>query len=220
MSLPLKKTMIENTRNRQRRHTVLLLLLAVGMFGFAFALVPLYEVFCELTGLNGKTAGRTTASVQSLLVDEKHSEAIERTVTIQFFAQVGNGMPWEFRPMERQLRVRPGKSYSTRFYVRNRAGQAVTGQAIPSVSPGVAALHLHKTECFCFTQQRLEAGEAMEMPVTFIVDSELPAEIQTFSLSYTLFRADEDQVSMVDPPDFKTAQQASSPPATTVLTRE
>ncbi len=171
-------------RQRQRRHTGLLLLLAAGMYGFAFALVPLYEVFCELTGLNGKTAGRA----QSLVLEEKAAEAIDRTVTIQFLAQVGNGMPWEFRPMERQMRVQTGQSYTTHFYVRNRASEAVTGQAVPSVSPGVAALHLHKTECFCFTQQRLEAGETMEMPVTFIVDNELPEDIQTFSLSYTLFR--------------------------------
>ncbi len=171
-------------QQRQRRHTGLLLLLAAGMFGFAFALVPLYEVFCELTGLNGKTLGR----VQSLVLEEKANEAIDRTVTIQFLAQVGNGMPWEFRPMERQMRVQTGQSYTTHFYVRNRASEAVTGQAVPSVSPGMAALHLHKTECFCFTQQRLEAGETMEMPVTFIVDNELPEEIQTFSLSYTLFR--------------------------------
>jgi len=171
-------------QQRQRKHTGLLLLLAAGMFGFAFALVPLYEVFCELTGLNGKTAGR----VQSQVLEEKATEVIDRTVTIQFLAQVGNGMPWEFRPMERQLEVRPGQSYTTHFYVRNRASQAITGQAVPSVSPGVAALHLHKTECFCFTQQRLEAGESMEMPVTFIVDSELPEDIQTFSLSYTLYR--------------------------------
>ncbi len=179
-------------QQRQRRHTGLLLLLAAGMFGFAFALVPLYQVFCELTGLNGKTTGRATAVAQSTsryeVADEYGSEATNRTLTIQFLAQVGTGLPWEFRPMERQLRIRPGHSYTTHFYVRNRAGKAVTGQAVPSVSPGVAALHLHKTECFCFTQQRLEAGESMLMPVTFIVDSEMPEEIQTFTLSYTLFR--------------------------------
>ncbi len=181
-------------RQRQRRHTGLLLLLAAGMFGFAFALVPLYEVFCQLTGLNGKTA-RTAATQSPLAYEEAYegayeqgNEVIDRTVTIQFLAQVGNGMPWEFRPMVRQLRVRTGQSYTTHFYVRNRASEAVTGQAVPSVSPGKAALHLHKTECFCFTQQRLEAGETMEMPVTFIVDNDLPEEVQTFSLSYTLFR--------------------------------
>ena len=177
-----------NLAQRQRRSAGLLLVLAAGMFGFAFALVPLYEVFCELTGINGKTGGRATESVQVLLRDATDNEAIDRTVTIQFFAQVGTGMPWEFRPTESHLRVQPGKSYTTLFHVRNRANEAVTGQAVPSVSPGLAALHLHKTECFCFTQQRLEAGESMEMPVTFIVDRELPKEIQTFSLSYTLYR--------------------------------
>jgi len=193
---------------RQRRHTSLLLLLAAGMFGFAFALVPLYEVFCELTGVNGKTAGRATDAAQELLLSGEGGEVIDRTVTIQFLAQVANGMPWEFRPMERQLRVQPGRSYTTHFYVRNRANQAVTGQAVPSVSPGLAALHLHKTECFCFTQQRLEAGEAMDMPVTFIVDSELPEDISTLSLSYTLFRADEE--ATVKNPELKTAQRAPS----------
>ena len=169
------------THNSQRRHTALLLLLAVGMFGFAFALVPLYDVFCELTGLNGKTAGRVIYTSQV-------AQAPDREVTIQFLAHVGNGMPWEFRPMEPELRVRPGEMHTTNFYVRNRAGQAVTGQAVPSVTPGVAALHLHKTECFCFRQQRLDAGEEMELPVTFFVGAELPEEIHTLSLSYTLFQ--------------------------------
>ena len=78
--------------------------------------------------------------------------------------------------------------YTTKFYARNRASHTVTGQAVPSVSPGVGALYLHKTECFCFTQQLLEANEEMDMPVTFFVDPELPAEINTISLSYTLYR--------------------------------
>ncbi len=167
-------------RNRQRKHTALLLLLAVGMFGFAFALVPLYNVICELTGINGKTSGRATVSVQT-------SPALEREVTIQFLAHVGRGMPWEFRPTESRLRVRLGEVNETRFYVRNHANQAVTGQAVPSVTPGLAARYLHKIECFCFTQQTLEAGEEMELPVQFYMGDDLPAEINTLSLSYTLF---------------------------------
>ena len=174
--------MTNGTGNRQRRQTLLLLALAVGMFGFAFALVPLYAVFCELTGLNGKTGGAAQ-------FEQKVSSANDRLVTVQFLAQVGNGMPWEFRPTEHSLRVRPGELTNTTFFARNRASIAVTGQAVPSVSPGQAALYLHKTECFCFTQQRLEAGEEMEMPVTFFVDAELPESIPTLSLSYTLFRA-------------------------------
>ncbi len=167
-------------RNRQRKHTALLLLLAVGMFGFAFALVPLYNVFCELTGINGKTSGQAAVSVQT-------SPILEREVTIQFLAHVGRGMPWEFRPTESGLRVRLGEINETRFYVRNHANQAVTGQAVPSVTPGLAARYLHKIECFCFTQQTLGAGDEMEMVVKFYMDVDLPADINTLSLSYTLF---------------------------------
>ncbi len=174
---------MHNARNRQHKHLVLLLVLCVGMFGFAFALVPLYDVFCELTGLNGKTSDRAVYA-------KPVSPITDRQVTVQFLAHVGNGMPWEFRPTENKLRVRPGEMTTTMFYARNRANQAVTGQAVPSVTPGLAALHLHKTECFCFTQQSLEAGKEMEMPLTFYVDAELPAEINTLSLSYTLFRVE------------------------------
>lgn len=174
---------MQKTPNNQRKHLALLLVLCVGMFGFAFALVPLYDVFCELTGLNGKTSDRVVYAKQI-------SPITDRYVTVQFLAHVGNGMPWEFRPTENKLRVRPGEMNTTMFYVRNRANQAVTGQAIPSVTPGLAALHLHKTECFCFNQQKLEAGKEMEMPLTFYVDAELPAEINTLSLSYTLFRVE------------------------------
>ncbi|MCZ6585844.1 MAG: cytochrome c oxidase assembly protein [Gammaproteobacteria bacterium] len=169
-----------DSRDRQRRHTALLLLVAVGMFGFAFALVPLYNVFCELTGINGKTSGQAAVSVQT-------SPIMEREVTIQFLAHVGRGMPWEFRPMESRLRVRLGEVNETRFYVRNHANQAVTGQAVPSVAPGLAARYLHKIECFCFTQQTLEAGEEMEMLVKFYMGIDLPADINTLSLSYALF---------------------------------
>jgi len=169
---------------------VILALLAVCMFGFAFALVPLYEVFCQLTGLNGKIAGAAVVRDQTPAADTDRPEG--REITIQFLTQVSNGMPWEFRPLERQLSVKPGESYSTRFYVRNRARQPVTGQAIPSVSPAAASLHLHKTECFCFDRQQLQAGETLEMPVTFIVDRDLPKEIQTLSLAYTLFRIDDE----------------------------
>jgi len=169
-----------DSRDRQRKHTALLLLLAVGMFGFAFALVPLYNVFCELTGINGKTSGQATVSVQT-------SPILEREVTIQFLAHVGRGMPWEFRPTESRLRVRLGEVNETSFYVRNHANQAVTGQAVPSVTPGLAARYLHKIECFCFTQQTLEAGEEMEMLVKFYMGIDLPADINTLSLSYALF---------------------------------
>ncbi len=169
----------------------MLALLAVGMFGFAFALVPLYEVFCELTGLNGKTSARE-------VVTNPERVDRERTVTVQFLARVGKGLPWEFRPTEHSLRVQPGEIHTTRYYVRNRAGKTVTGQAVPSVSPGQAALHLKKIECFCFTQQQLLANEEREISLRFYVDAELPREINTLTLSYTMFPVPELQIAQVE----------------------
>jgi cytochrome c oxidase assembly protein subunit 11 len=167
-------------RRNARRHVLALLALAVGMFGFAFALVPLYETFCELTGLNGRTAVRARAAESAL-------PGPDREVTVQFLAQAANGMPWEFRPVDRELRVRLGALNATRFYVRNRANTAVTGQAVPSVAPGRAAPYLRKVECFCFSQQRLDAGAQTEMPVRFYVAADLPQQIHTLTLSYTFF---------------------------------
>ena len=168
------------SQNKQRKHMVLLGLVAVSMFGFAYALVPLYEIFCDITGFNGRTFSQTTAA-------EAPSDAIGREVTIQFLSKVGRGMPWEFRPTESRMQVRVGEVSETRYYARNYANQIVTGQAVPSVTPGFAAPSLHKIECFCFTQQTLEAGEEVEMPVRFYVDDDLPADVGTLTLSYSLY---------------------------------
>ncbi len=173
--------------NSPGRQFALLSLLAVGMFGFAFALVPLYEIFCEITGLNGRTSGEA-ASVAQI------AEISDREVTIQFTAQVFRGMPWEFRPTENQMRVRVGEVNTTEYYARNRASGMVTGQAVPSVSPGHAAQYLHKVECFCFTQQHLEGDAEIDMPVQFYVDPDLPEDIGTLSLSYTMYRVPDAKV--------------------------
>jgi cytochrome c oxidase assembly protein subunit 11 len=169
------------------RHTFLLIALAVGMFGFAFALVPLYNVFCEITGLNGKTSG------QAALFDEIEASRapVDRKVTIELLARTARGMPWEFRPTEGKLIVQPGELHATTFYVRNRSPHAITGQAVPSVSPGQAARYLKKMECFCFEQQELPAGGELEMGVSFVVDSNLPADIRELTLSYTMFRIED-----------------------------
>lgn len=153
------------------------------MFGFAFALIPLYNVICEITGLNGRTV------TQATLQEEVASAAIpeDRQVRIEFLARTARGMPWEFHPIENEMMVRIGEMNLATFYVRNRAHEAVTGQAIPSVAPGQAALHLKKVECFCFEQQELMAGGEMEMGVSFYIDTELPADISQLTLSYTMF---------------------------------
>ena len=125
---------MNGTRSNQRKHLVLLLLLTLGMFGFAFALVPLYDVFCDLTGLNGKASGLLNSRSQTARDSDPASPSQQssgREVTIQFLASVGNGLPWEFRPLQRLLRVRVGEMHSTRFYVRNRADQAVTNLRLP-----------------------------------------------------------------------------------------
>ncbi len=168
------------TKSNARLITVLSLVV-VGMFGFGFALVPLYSVFCELTGLNGKTGRIAAADAESLPVD-KH-----RTVTIEFVTSLNQNMNLEFRANQTKLHIHPGELYTTSFYARNRTGHYMVGRAIPSVAPGLAALHLEKTECFCFRQQPFKPGEGRNMPVTFVVDSELPEDIKTITLSYTFF---------------------------------
>lgn len=152
----------------------------LGMFGFGFALVPLYEVFCEVTGINGKTGGRYETTT-TLHRDE------DRVVTVQFIAQNGKDMPWIFQPEIRSMEVHPGESVVMNYIAENVTGQAMVGQAVPSLSPSIGTRYFHKTECFCFTQQVLEAGERVEMPVVFIIDPDLPEHVTRLTLSYTLY---------------------------------
>ena len=156
-----------------------LLLAVTAMFGFGFAMVPLYDVFCDLTGLNGKVGGRVEA-VQ-LEAD------LDRTVMVEFVANLNQTMPWEFRPEVSRMEVHPGKVYRTSFYAQNRTDRLMVGQAIPSVTPGAAAQHFKKTECFCFTEQQFAAGEGRDMPVMFMVDPGLPDDVEVVTLSYTFF---------------------------------
>ena len=171
---------MESKIHNQKRHVLRLLGVVVGMFTFGFALVPLYDVFCEITGANGKTAGQFT-------VTEAQEIDKQRLVTIQFLTSNNADMPWKFRPKKRMLKVHPGELNSTAFYVRNLTNKTMVAQAVPSVSPFHAAEYLHKTECFCFDQQQLAQGEEMDMPLRFIIDADLPKDVKTLTLSYTLF---------------------------------
>ncbi|WP_341502714.1 cytochrome c oxidase assembly protein [Gallaecimonas sp. GXIMD4217] len=157
-----------------------LIIIVVLMFGFGFALVPLYDVFCEVTGINGKTGGKVEAPVAGR-VDQS------RTVTVEFVTYISGGMPWEFRPVIERIQVHPGERRQVAFYARNRARQDIVGQAIPSVAPGLGAKYFHKIECFCFNRQPLAAGEETEMGLVFYIDPEIPDNIQTLTLSYTLY---------------------------------
>lgn len=165
----------ENARLLRR-----LLFVIAGMFAFVFALVPLYNVFCDVTGLNGKTSGRR-AEAAEVKVDES------RTVVVEFVASVNESMPWDFSPKVSRMTIHPGQTYQTSFYARNRTDHDMVGQAIPSVTPGQAAKYFKKTECFCFTEQRFNGGEGRDMPLVFRVDPDLPEDIHELSLAYTFF---------------------------------
>jgi cytochrome c oxidase assembly protein subunit 11 len=158
-----------------------LLLSVAGMFVFGFALVPLYDVICDVTGLNGKTGGRVEVAEAGLLVDEA------REITVQFVAHYNAEMGWDFQPSVAQMTVRPGEINMVSYRVTNPRDSVMVGQAIPSVAPNVAASHLNKIECFCFEEQVLEAGETADMPIRFFIDPELPANISKVTLSYTLY---------------------------------
>lgn len=156
---------------------------ALGMFAFGYALVPLYNVICDITGLNGKT-GRVEATAGDK-VDR------DRWVTVEFTGNSMSGLPWEFRPLQKTMRVHPGEVAMAYYETRNTVSEAITGQAVPSVAPNKAATHFKKIECFCFSQQQLKAGEHKIMPVQFVVSTDLPKEVGTVTLSYAFFNADQ-----------------------------
>lgn len=164
----------------------LLALVAVLMFGFGYAMVPLYEKFCEITGIGTRTGGQYE---ESDAVRESNNP--DRRVLVHFDANVNSALPWDFQPTERFMEVAPGKIYETVYLARNRSAGPVVAQAVPSVAPGQASLYFNKIECFCFTEQQLDPGEAREMPVRFVVDPDLPKHIDLVTLSYIIYKNDE-----------------------------
>jgi len=154
---------------------------AIAMFGFGYALVPLYDMLCEITGLNGKSANVTQQQQANFEVDET------RTITVEFITTLNQGMSWDFEAETTKMQVHPGKPYQASFFVKNKTNRSIVGQAIPSVAPFAAANHFIKTECFCFNNQLLEAGQSMEMPVVFVINPALPEHVKTVTLSYTYF---------------------------------
>lgn len=169
---------------RDRRLLFQLSLAVVGMFAFGFALVPLYNVLCDITGINGKNSAMLVEAAEiDYGVDEN------RTVTVQFITTVNQGMPWSFKALDGKVRVHPGELSTVEFFARNDSGRDMIGQAVPSVRPADAAGYLRKTECFCFTQQPLAADEARTMPMRFVIDPDLPDYVDTINLSYTFFDA-------------------------------
>ena len=168
---------------KNRRLTRRLWVVVLGMFGFGYALVPLYDVFCEWTGAG---AGRVSSLVQAgtsvAAIDR------ERWITVELTTDIV-GLPWQLELHEHKLRVRPGQATTVAYRVRNTAQTLLTGTAVPSVVPPRAARYFIKTACFCFEQQALAANETRDMPLTFVVDPKLPAEVKTITLSYSFYPA-------------------------------
>ena len=163
--------------------TVKLLGVALGAFAFTFALVPLYRIACE------KVFGVRLEKGPAAAAD-KTRNGDERWVTVQFDGGVNSKLPWAFAPEQPSMRVHPGRQYEAKYFARNTGDRAIVGNAVPSLAPARASGYFSKTECFCFTAQTLAAGEARDMPVRFIVDPALPADVNTITLSYTFYKND------------------------------
>ncbi len=171
-----------NSERKQQKLLILLTLLVLGMFAFGFALVPIYNSLCKTLGINGKT------NPEAIAYDASKTEiASNREVLVEFVATNNSGVPWAFYPKTKKIKVHPGEIVKLAFYAENKTDHRMTVQAIPSVTPGIAAKYLKKTECFCFTQQTLNGHEAMNMPLLFHLDAALPENVKTVTLSYTLF---------------------------------
>ena len=175
---------MEDPRSGANRRLALKLVgLTALMFGFGYALVPLYNVFCEVTGINGKTGELSAAEADAMKPD------LSRLVTVEFVTSVNAGLAWEFKAPAHKVEVHPRVVTAVEFEVVNREARDMIGQAIPSVAPSTAARYFSKTECFCFSQQPLKAGETHRLPIRFVVDPKLPADVQTVTLGYTFFEA-------------------------------
>ena len=164
---------------------------SIFMFGFGYLLVPLYDVFCEITGLNGKTGTISVASANLMTVDRS------RLITVTFDTNVNSRLPWKFNAGKKKLQLHPGEIGEASFYVTNLASSQTYGQAIPSVTPSRGSIFFNKTECFCFSRQELGPNENKEMTVRFVVDPALPGSIRTLTLSYTFFSIPNEIVSSV-----------------------
>ena len=167
-------------RRANRNMTWKLLAMAAGSFAFGFALVPLYNVLCSVTGYGDQSKLRERVTAV------EHPQ-LDRTVTVEFLANVASAGNFEFRPVVRTVQVHPGQLFTAQFYAHNLSGRATTAQAVPNIAPSEVAAYFHKTECFCFSPQHFALNEGRDMPVRFIVDPALPSHIDEITLAYTFF---------------------------------
>ena len=188
--------------SRNAAGMVKMLGIALGAFVFTFSMVPLYRIACEkVFGVRlekGPVAASTAAGGND-----------SRWVTVQFDGGVNSKLPWAFRPEQETLRVHPGQQYEAKFFARNTSDHAIVGNAVPSIAPARASGYFSKTECFCFTQQMLKAGEQREMPVRFIVNPALPADVGTITLSYTFYINDTATAQLTAPSPVVTSAHSA-----------
>lgn len=188
---------MNTTAPNHRRTITRLSLAAAGMFGFAFALVPLYDLICDLTGLGGRTSSEVYQYDPAAVTPDR-----SRIVTVTFLTNANANMPWAFEPLTRSVKVFPGELKEVMFRVHNPTNKTMVAQAIPSLLPISVVDQFHKTECFCFRSQELKPGETLDMPMRFVLDRELPKQIQSIQLAYTLF----DITSSANSTTVRTAQ--------------
>jgi len=173
--------MNETVKPHLKKHLKIMLAVVVGMFAFCFALVPLYNVFCKVTGLNGKTAATAQIPVAASKVDTN------RDVTVELLTTLNESISTEFTGKDKKITLHPGEYVTTSYRVKNLTNKPMVVQAIPSVTPGLAAKHVNKIECFCFVHQPLKPLEEKEFRLVFTVDPAIPEKFHTLTLSYTLF---------------------------------
>lgn len=181
----------QNRRQENRRLTRHLWWFVAGSFAFGWALVPLYNVLCAVTGFGDKKALLVAAEAATRI-------DVNRLVTVEFISSVPTVGAWEFTPAQSQLQVHPGQLYEATFHAKNLVAQAVTAQAIPSIAPGSAIQYFRKTDCFCFTPQHFDANQQRELKVRFFVDPALPGNVDRITLGYAMFDVPQTRVAALN----------------------
>ena len=179
---------MEEQENKKTARTARILALAViGMFGFGFAMVPLYSLICDVAGINSASGSSGRMTVEEAMYGGVDTD---RLVTVEFDVTLNAGLPWQVVPEVKRMQVHPGKAYEVMFTAENLTDRELVTQAVPGITPWQATEHFNKVECFCFSQQTLKPKEVKQMPLRFVLDKRLPQKYSTVTLSYTFMDTD------------------------------
>lgn len=179
--------MSENREKKNRKVLGIASFIAVAMFGFGFALIPLYNVFCDAFGINGSFSAIQDGTYNASEETQKalaNGVDTSRTISMQFLVSNSIGLDLDFRPLTKRLDFNPGQVEEVSYYIKNRSDKTITIQAIPDITPNLAKKYLAKIECFCFRQQTLKPGEERNMPLRFVVNSAIPDNIEILTITY------------------------------------